>query len=255
MENMKPNMPSAIVLMLGIIILSFGASILSMSESRGIALFSGIIVCLFSSIMVLGGLYRLISGDKEDELMRQEKEKKKQKALESEAKLIESYESSIKEYDLLYGILSAKFLISTYGSSNYTDKYIFIYEASSHIIIRDIVYKFSDIITCELTNNSQTIYSSVESHTRTNTASTLGRAVVGGVLLGGAGAIIGGATANKRTIVNKQLAKTTNNYSIHLTVNKITDPYLSIKIGENENLARNLYSLFSVITERSKYKE
>lgn len=117
------------------------------------------------------------------------------------------------------------------------------------IIIRDVVYKFLDITSCELVNNSRIIYSSTVSQAKTSIGNMLGRATVGGILLGGVDAIIGGVTANNQTATSEQSRKTEDDYNHLLTVNKISNPNLLISVGENESLAGNLIALFSVIID------
>lgn len=237
--------------MYGIIILFFGILMVSASGDSSFALLIGIWGCILGAIGTLAGIYRMMWGDKEDEKMRQERETLKSVANEKE---VEKYNSNVEEYERLYGTLTSSIRIVQYGSPNYTQKYILVYEDSSHIIIKDIVCKFSDIISYELVNNTTVIYSSTESSSKTSTKNMLGRAVVGGILLGGAGAIVGGATANRHTVTTEQSANTKNDFNIHLTINKISSPNLLIRAWDDENLARNLVALFSVIVERNKSK-
>lgn len=258
MENNNEVAPSGMVLLVGIIILSFGILMVNVTENNFIAFFISALGCVFGALVTLGGIYRMVWGDKEEVKMRQEREKRKsvtnEKEAESERKTLEKYNSNVEEYERLYGTLTSSIRIVQYGSPNYTQKYILVYEDSSHIIIKDIVCKFSDIISYELVNNTTVIYSSTESSSKTSTKNMLGRAVVGGVLLGGAGAIVGGATANRHTVTTEQSANTKNDFNIHLTINKISSPNLLIRAWDDENLARNLVALFSVIVERNKSK-
>lgn len=248
-------------LLKGIIILAIGVLIINSLishklELTGIILiivvFIGVTICAFGILMILWGIYRLLGYAKKDEIWIKKQEERKQKAIIIEENYKKAYNSNIKNYETLYGVKSTEIQIGFNGSKYDIKNYVLVYEDSSHIIIRDVVYKFSDIISCELTNNSSIIYNTVESQTKTSTGNMLGRAVVGGVLLGGAGAIIGGATANKKTITNEQIAETRNDFNIHLTVNSITNPNITIRTGEDEYLARDLVSLLSVIIERNK---
>ena len=81
----------------------------------------------------------------------------------------------------------------------------------------------------------------------------LTRAVVGGMLLGNAGAIIGGSTAKKNTIIENGKETTihnrevTHNYTIVVTVSDIKNPNIRIKVGNDTRLKDDILSLFKVI--------
>lgn len=84
---------------------------------------------------------------------------------------------------------------------------LYVFESSSIIMIRNNPYNFKDIISFEVMDNSNIIYSNQTLTTKTNAGSVIGRAAVGGLLFGGAGAIIGGATASKQTVVPGNILK------------------------------------------------
>lgn len=69
------------------------------------------------------------------------------------------------------------------------------------------VYNYSDIIDCDLIEDEDSI-----------TKGGLGRAVAGGLLFGGVGAVVGGITGGKKT---KSIV---NSMKIKITVNDMTDP-------------------------------
>ena len=132
------------------------------------------------------------------------------------------------------------------------DKSILIFESSETIVIEKNPYKFKDIVSFEVFDNSKTIYSGSTATTKTNTGSMIGRAVVGGVLLGGVGAAIGGATAKKETEISGQTSRTTHDYDIIVTVNSIASPIIKISLGKNQETMQEIASIFSIILERNK---
>lgn len=74
--------------------------------------------------------------------------------------------------------------------------------------------KLSDVVT--LVDSSTTASYETGTHTtRASTTSVLGRALVGGILTGGAGAIVGGVTAKRRTQIHSE---TTESRNIELTL-------------------------------------
>jgi hypothetical protein len=72
---------------------------------------------------------------------------------------------------------------------------------------------FSDIISAEIHENGVSV-------TQTSSSSVVGRAVVGGLLLGGVGAIIGGLSAKKES---NSISKV-DRIELRITVNDLSDP-------------------------------
>lgn len=104
------------------------------------------------------------------------------------------------------------------------------------------VYNYSDIIEYELLQDGTSI-----------TKGGLGRAVAGGLLFGGIGAIVGGVTGTRKT---KELV---NNMQIKITLNDISNPVIYIKLILSptktnsivykvaKQYAEQLLSVFSII--------
>jgi len=130
------------------------------------------------------------------------------------------------------------------------EKSLLVFESSETLIIANKIYKFRDIVSFEVFDNSQTIYSGSVSTTKTKTGSMLGRAAVGGLLLGGVGAIVGGTTAGKETVTEGQATTTTHDYSIVVTVNNLSNPIIKINLGADLNSMQEITSILSIITSR-----
>ena len=79
----------------------------------------------------------------------------------------------------------------------------------------------------------------------------VGRAIVGGVLTGGAGAIIGGATASKTTTTSGGTSRTKHNYTLIITVDSLSNPIERIHLGENGTYANEICSILSIIINRN----
>lgn len=78
---------------------------------------------------------------------------------------------------------------------------------------KNLVYSFSDVLEYELMEDADSV-----------TKGGLGRAAVGGVLLGGVGAIVGGVTGGKKT------KKIINSLKLKITVNNISSPVVWIDL-------------------------
>ena len=79
----------------------------------------------------------------------------------------------------------------------------------------------------------------------------IGRAIVGGVLTGGVGAIIGGATASKTTTTSGGISRTTHSYKLIITINSLSHPTERIYLGENSTYANEICSILSIILNRN----
>jgi hypothetical protein len=124
---------------------------------------------------------------------------------------------------------------------------VVINDKTNKIFINSHEYNFDDILDFSVQDNSVTIHTGSTSTAKTNTRSMIGRAAVGGVLFGGTGAVIGGATA-KRDIYNSGSSSSVNHdYSVIITVNNITHPNETVKLGDDEEILNKITSTLTVI--------
>ena len=134
------------------------------------------------------------------------------------------------------------------------DKHIFVFEKSQVVIIKSKEYKFSDILSCSLVDDvtNETI-TTTTGKSKTATGSMLGRAVVGGVLTGGLGAVAGAATA-KRNITEDASSKTTtvHDYFIYINTNNFQEPVISLHIGNDSGRAQRIIGVMNVIMAKNK---
>lgn len=131
------------------------------------------------------------------------------------------------------------------------------YSKHNKVVILGKEYDFVSIIQCQLTDDTsvekgQTTITS-QGTTKTNTGNMVGRAVVGGVLAGGAGAIIGSTTASKDTtstsVVKQSADITRHDYTIWITVKDIANPMIQIHIGRNGTKANEVVALMNAILQ------
>ncbi|OFY41582.1 MAG: hypothetical protein A2X18_07090 [Bacteroidetes bacterium GWF2_40_14] len=146
------------------------------------------------------------------------------KSNEAKKELLEiknSYAKNILEadqkYSLEYGVITKSF----HKEFNEIES-IRVFEESETIVIMDVPYKFVDIISVELYDDSKIIITN--SVTKTSTGSMIGRAVVGGALIGGVGAVIGGVSAKQNTVATQE---TSHHYCMYITINNLTNPLIS----------------------------
>ena len=117
-----------------------------------------------------------------------------------------------KKLELKYG--GTTLVIQT-GIYEDKDNSILVFDCQKIIIMNGITYTYNEILDFDI--NNQMSYK-----TSTSTGSMLGRAVVGGVLTGGVGAFVGGATARKKT-------KTTiEKYKVNIYIRRMNSPLVTI---------------------------
>ena len=197
---------------------------------------------------VLFSIHRRINAEKEFQ--------KKKKALSRDLKYREErLNKLLGQYgkltiDIAWGDLSNQLhpndFLCNDGSIGCDGGYVWCFEDSQIIIISKYKHNpmcFKAITRCDLSINN-TIS---ESTTYTTNSGSIGRAIIGGALAGGVGAIIGGTTGNSNSTTH-----TTNKpvYKVCLQLDDISSPNLIINLSSNENQARELYALISLIIKR-----
>lgn len=122
-------------------------------------------------------------------------------------------EPTVRIYAPCYSALSA-------ALADDSANYILVYEHLRKICLKGKVYDFS-----QLTGYSISVTPEVSSTTKASASSVIGRAVVGGVLLGGVGAIIGATTAKTKTDY-----KTTDKTTITIFTNSLSEPSIVLDL-------------------------
>lgn len=205
-----------------------------------------IIIAIILFAMAIGNMSR------SDERRERQQELQKIKEIENE-KRKEKEESEKKERIRKYGDISYEYQ-SKCPYSN-----IEVYESSKVIYLKygeeTWMFNFSDIVKVDIYEDGR-ISSSTTSTSGTSkakTSSMIGRAAVGGVLLGGTGAVIGGTTG-KREIGTTSTTKTQEVvvYSMVITINDLSMPSIQIKAkyAEAKEFIKKVSSVLSIIIER-----
>lgn len=187
----------------------------------------------------------------------------KRKILERENKIKGEIEESKRKAEIdritpIYNNAKAE-LISNHGEPDKSisleelniDKEIIAFGETNHIWILGKMYPMTDIINCTFTDNPRVEKGSITYETKTKTGNMAKRALVGGALVGGAGAIVGGTTAKKETTAIQSEDKTYHNYTVIINVNSLSDPIIRIPLGEDGKTVNEIVGLFSVIINRN----
>lgn len=182
---------------------------------------------------------------KEEERKRKQEERKAQKQTEIERKT-PIYNTKKDE------------LVSKYGQPDKTiileelnlEKEIIAFGKVNRIWLLGKDLPMSDILSCTFNDNHRTIKGSVSYETKTSTGNMAKRAVVGGVLTGGVGAVIGGATARKETTVKQENDKIVHDYTIIININSLAEPIIKIPLGADGAKVNEIVGLMNVIINR-----
>lgn len=181
------------------------------------------------------------------ERIRQRNREKEREELESE------FGRQRADVESRFGAIS--FDVNLDDSEDYDIKtHVMFFETSKVVVIRSKAYKFADILGISLVDDAtnETITTSV-GNVKTSTGSMLGRAVVGGVLTGGLGAVAGAATAKKSISTDATSATVTrHDYVLYVNIDNLEKPVIVLDIGSDSMKAQELAGIFNVIIARNK---
>lgn len=117
--------------------------------------------------------------------------------------------------------------------------------------IHEIEYTPQEILSVEIDDISTKSQLPQEVRTKTSTGSMIGRGIVGGLLFGPAGAIIGGATAKKKSIITEGAIITNYCYKIRISTSKVDHELISYE-SRNLDSLRKCQSLILAFVNRNK---
>lgn len=120
-------------------------------------------------------------------------------------------------------------------------------EKNKKLWLNKTLYSFEDILDAEIEDLATQHTTGGDIVTKTKTGSMIGRAVVGGVLTGGIGAIIGGATAKKESLVMPTKIHTIHRYNVLITTRNLSNPLITISCNDNSNLAQKCLATLKAI--------
>ena len=161
-----------------------------------------------------------------------------------------------------YGIKCENVSMSWASSGSYISKLTFppiddlviIYANSRAIVLYGKLYKFDDILSYEVMDNSNQIIvgGQVNATTTTDNGSMIGRGLVGGLIGGPAGAVIGASTASKTTTAQlpDQEVVTKHSYVVYVSVRDIAKPMLKFYYGSNRDAVQEFVSILNIVCNK-----
>jgi hypothetical protein len=219
-----------------------------------------IIVCFIEGWYTLGTILVLITvlliisviiSSKKNKKKREEHERRSQELKakrEEELKtiIIPAYNESCTELINKYGNPTKVFVLEQYN----IDKEIIAFEESKRIWICGKDFPMKSILSCTFTDDKKVVKGQITSTTKTNNKNMLKRAVVGDVLLGGAGAVIGGTSASKSTVTTQNDDKVYHDYTVIINVDSLSEPIIRVYIGSDGKTVNEIVGLMNVIINR-----
>lgn len=127
---------------------------------------------------------------------------------------------------------------------------ILIFEKAKVAILNGQPYNFADILGWEIKSNIDGSDAIISGTSTISKSSMAKRALVGGILFGGIGAIAGAATAKRNTSAKVE-SDTFKFYNAYIYVNSLDAPMITFDIGVEDEKAKELGALLTVITQKS----
>lgn len=213
------------------------------------------ILCAFAALatMIIVLVRESDKQKEEEEKARLELEEKRKTELEERRK---AYESKLAALNSEIGRADKTIIFGEYD----LDNEIRVYSGRNSITIFGKSYDFKAILSCTSTDDYSVKRGKAKidtsGDTSTDTLGAVGRAVVGGLIAGEAGAIIGGATAGSSTSMTGTIKygddKILHNYTVWVTVRDIATPTIEIHTGADARLTNEVVALMNVIIEGNK---
>ena len=217
-------------------------------------------VCLFNDHFFWFLIIMAITGGISGAIW-QDRQKKKEREEQAEKRRLEKAQkqAEIEKQTPIYNAEKGK-LIEKYGEPDKTivleelnlNKEIIAFGKVNRIWLLGKDLPMGDIMSCTFDDNQHVEKGKVSYETKTNTGNMAKRAVVGGVLLGGTGAVIGGATAKKNTVVNQENDKIIHDYTVIININSLSEPIIRIPLGKDGTKVNEIIGLMNVIINRRK---
>lgn len=217
-----------------------------------------LLTVVFSWIVAVGWLIWIIA-HLNYQVKNKEKLEKLVSAKERRLAAMASYKAEVEnENNQLMSDLSSRYgkpdkIIKIDG--NRLSSAMLVFSGTRNLCIQSRVIPFSDLVSCEIKDDSHTtVVGKKEEVTKTSTGSAVGRAVVGSLVAGPAGAIIGGATAKKKTeVIDNTKTITNHHYYVIVNLASISDPVISIDCGKSSpKMAEEIKAIISGIIAKNK---
>lgn len=215
----------------------------------------GVVVAIICTMYIIGytvNLWDVAMTKREREKTAAKKELEEKRRLELEEKE-NKYNIAKNELFARNGEPCKTILISESSLDRFNiDNELIVFDKSRKLWLCGYEVSIHDINSFVIDDESTIQKGQITAVTSTDTGSMAGRSIAGALLGGEAGAIIGGATAKKQTILKQENDKIIHDYALVVNICDINNPMLLIKIGRNKNKAMEINALMQVIMSMKK---
>lgn len=125
------------------------------------------------------------------------------------------------------------------------ERFIFVSEVESLIMVDGITFSFSQLLSCDLEDNQRNF------STTTMTEEKQSSSYLDWMINTDAGRIVDAINAPVTRNVNTE-SVIYHNYTLKLTLDSLSNPYLLIHLGDNEEKKNSIKSVFDVIIHRNR---
>lgn len=205
-------------------------------------------------ILIIFGIFLFFIAKKGyKNIKKQEAEKKAKLKAEDEKRAKKQKEIDIRHEEFKKQLIDKFGPITRILSNNmYNDDFIknydeiFVFEKPMKIIFGKKEYDFADILSCSMYDENHKDIPPTQI-TRTNTGSMLGRAAVGGLTLGVAGAVVGAMTAKTESTSSTANSNNLASYVVKIGIKSIEKPTMILKYGSDKSKAEEVYALMQAV--------
>lgn len=220
------------------------------------------IVAVILAIVIIVDLAEIINKKNEERMYAEEiaARDKQNKEREISKQQENSFRNDLDAFIDTFGACTADVQIGSRKTS--IEDHLLIFEDSSTIVLNAEVIPFSKVLGFTLYDDKQTLIKNdtvYQSTTKTSTGSMIGRAAVGGILLGGVGALAGAATAKTETtttpVSGGSTTTTSHIYKLFINIDDLSQPTRVIHIGASTEKAQHVVNIFNIIIKRNQNNE
>lgn len=149
---------------------------------------------------------------------------------EERSQLKQAHEGRLEALKSKYGIPERVVIIGAFRDE------LVVFDKLKKFVIGQKEYGYGDILSYRVLEKRVSLDGTEKVITKTNLKSVVGRSLVGGIIAGPAGAIIGGATASKTSVVSNSSTDDVF-YNIEVKLKDISNPLLTIECYSEDDAA------------------